>query len=192
MKKFYLLVPLFFISYILFAENTPYVITSKNDTIKCAKVKGVFLGKGIKYKVKSSDDFKTANMDSVKEYMLSGDSLPYRSVTLEKESQPLFLRVIENGKICLYEAITYSYGAYGATTITTRWYASKNNAPAFFLKTTALNIFEKNQDTRKKLFSDMISDDPSVLAMFKADDSFSFKSLRKYVHEYNRTAPPGK
>lgn len=197
MKKFYLSATILFFALNTFAQHWGYVVTAGNDTIHCAKVKAAFLTHVIKYKANDNDDFKSVNTGDIKEYQLSNDSSVWRAEVLKPGEFPIFLRVEVDGKICLYqEIITTSTLAANSnyinpnynTTSTTNWYVSKDNAPLIALKTTALFVIGASHDDRKAALAEMFADNPQVAAEYKADDSFRFKKIKKYVQQYDHDA----
>jgi len=188
MKKFYLLAILTFFSLNTFAQRWGYVITVGNDTIHCAKVKAAFIGNAIRYKEKDNDDFKSVNTDDIKEYQLSNDSAIWRVEMPKEDGKPIFMRLEASGRICLYQMIISTYNANNTTTSTTNWYVCKDNGYLIALKTSALFVFGASHDDRKATLADMFADNPQVAAEYKADDSFSFKKIRKYVQQYNHDA----
>jgi len=188
MKKIYLSLIVLLSVFKTFSQNVGYIITIHNDTIYCAKVKAVFIGGGARYKIKNSDDFKRISADSIKEYQLSNDSSTYRAVALKPGADPFFLQLVTRGSICLYVMYTTNYSGTTTTTTTTDWYVSKNNAPVIMLKTNGINLFAPSHDDRKAALANLFADDPQVLAAYKADDSFSFKTIKKYVQQYNHDA----
>jgi hypothetical protein len=71
------------------------------------------------------------------------------------------------------------------STITTEyWFVNKDNGPLIQLKSNT--IFNKgSQSKRKNIFIEMIADDAALSEEYKKEDSFSFKSLKYYIHKYN-------
>jgi hypothetical protein len=182
MKKIFISAILLFFAFTSFAQHIGYVITSANDTIPCFTVKNSLFG--VKYKANEKDDFTKIKTDNIKEYQITKDSTIYAAKALrDSSSHTEFVQRLEYGKISLYEQIR----TVNNSTITD-WYANKNNGPVVMIKTSTAMIFGPNHSDRKKEFLNLINDDPKITAAYTAEDSFSFKTIRKYIQQYNEAA----
>jgi len=166
-------------------EQTDYVITVKGDSIPC-KITTPLIGKP-KYKVDSTSDSKKIKPNEIREYYIAHKDFRERSVYTDSTSKPIFLSVIEKGRINLYELVTTHYNN-GFTTSTTEWYVSKGSDYVTDLKTSSL-FATKSRQKRKDLFGDMVKDNKTVYDKYMADDKFSFKQIRSLVHLYNTGQP---
>jgi hypothetical protein len=183
MKKIFISAILLFFAFTSFAQHIGYVITSTNDTIPCFIVKSSLFG--VKYKANEKDDFTKIKTDNIKEYQLTKDSTIYLAKALKDGVSDIeFVQRLEYDKICLYEQIISGYN----NTTTTNWYANKNNGPVVMIKTSTAMIFGPNHSDRKKEFLNLINDDPKITSAYTAEDSFSFKTIRKYIKQYNEAA----
>jgi len=193
MKKTYFLIILSIFTLInhSFAQQPGYVITQTNDTIKCT-VKNGLLG-GTKYQLPNGD-FKKITKKDIKEYQLTKDSSVYIVQYPHEEDVPEFLQWIERGKINLYQQISSSSTYNASTNMTTgsstnTWYISKNDSALILLKTNGWFTFGgSSHKERETTFIEMISDDPVTLADLKKANSFDFKTIRKYIKQYNQNA----
>jgi len=193
MKKICFLIILSIFTFIhhSFAQQPGYVITQTNDTIKCIVKNGLF--GSTKYQLQNGD-FKKITKKSIKEYQLTSDSSVYIIQYPDEEDVPEFLQWVERGKINLYQQISSS-GTYNASTnmttnsSTNTWYISKNDSALILLKTNGWFTFGGgSHKERETTYLEMISDDPKVLADLKQANSFGFKTIRKYIKQYNQDA----
>jgi hypothetical protein len=83
---------------------------------------------------------------------------------------------------------TGGYNTQTNTSSTKNWFVSKDNGALIELKTSGLFVFGASHDDRKAALAEMFADDPQVAAAYKADDSFSFKKIQKFVEQYNHDA----
>jgi hypothetical protein len=180
MKKIFPTVILLLFVFNSYAQHIGYVITSKNDTIPCFKVKKDLFG--VKYKANEKDDFTRIKTDNIKEYQLTKDSAIYIAKALKDGVSDIeFVQRLEYGKICLYEQIISGYN----NTTTANWYANKDNGPVVMVKTSGLLLFGPDHSDRRKEFLNLINDDAKITSTYTAEDSFSFKTIRKYIQQYN-------
>jgi hypothetical protein len=168
----------------LFAQypSFNYVINTKGDTIKC-DFKKPFMGK-LRYMPLGSDKAIKITIDDIKEYYNAKDSAMVVAAVLPNETSPKFLNLLEKGKINMYEKIVITSSQYGSTT-TYYWYVNKGNDLLKELKATTL-FTDGSRKERKKMFSEMITDDEPLKAQFEADSDFSLERLRYYILQYNQ------
>jgi hypothetical protein len=147
-----------------FAQYQDRIVNLNGDTLKC-EIKTNFV-RTTKYKTPDMADFEKFDEKSVKYFYIAKDSERYRAVTRPGKKKLEYLRLIEEGKICLYEYISSSYMQSGLTQSTTNWFISKNNDTLYKLKTSSLFNFTSKKD-RKDVFSDMLADNPEVLKQYQ-------------------------
>lgn len=158
------------------------VITNAGDTIHC-DTKHPFIG-APRYKSANMTDFKKIDIKEIKYYTRKNKKEVYKAAILPKRSKPMFLQLVQEGKITLYLLVQTTYGYMGATSTTTTWYASKNNDELKELKTSALFMLTSRKK-REGIFAEMLADQPEVLKQYEEADSFSFKTLSRIVYLYN-------
>jgi hypothetical protein len=168
------------------AQYQDRIVNLNGDTLKC-EIKTNFV-RTTKYKTPDMADFEKFDEKSVKYFYIAKDNERYRAVIRPGKKKLEYLRLIEEGKICLYEYISSSYMQSGLTQSTTNWFVSKNNDTLYKLKTSSLFNFTSKKD-RKDVFSEMLADNPDVLKKYQETDSFSFKNLRNAIHLYNTGQP---
>ncbi|MFA4870481.1 MAG: hypothetical protein WC623_19955 [Pedobacter sp.] len=162
------------------AQND-YIVTLKNDTLR-GEVKNTLFGYKHRFKETGQSKSNLITVKNTKLYSkISNKKVnTYEARILPDKKKPIFMELLEKGDINLYELIVYNGGMNGSTT--TNWYASKGSGPLFSLKTSALAF---NRADKEKSFEQLLSDNPALWANFKAEKSFSFKVLRKYINLYN-------
>jgi hypothetical protein len=177
------------------SAQSDYVITVKGDSTAC-KISTPFIG-GIKYKSEAMTESQEITPDEIKEYYIARKNTRFRSVFSDRSStsKPVFMKVIEKGRISLYEIIytntniTFNSNNTYSTTV---WYAGKGSDYVSVLKANALLMPTKR--LRKDDFAQMLADNEDVYNKYKADDKFSFVQIRNLVHLYNKgsynSAPP--
>jgi hypothetical protein len=174
------------------AHNTDYVITVQGDTLAC-KISGLgFVRYG--YKTAQMKTQKPILLSEIKEYYFCKAGVIYRKV-YKRPNKPRsaeFLRVIENGKINLYEEINNAVHSSPSGGIenssSTKWYISKGSDTVKILKNSDISLatlFFKSKEKRKNDFAEMIMDNKAVYDKYLADDKFSFEQIRALVHLYN-------
>ena len=160
-----------------------YVISLKNDTIKC-HIGRRFLGK-LTYKVDGVRGAKPFNADSVKGFYRSEDSSFFVSRRLPETDKLIFLRLIAGGKINLYELTVNSTNS----TSSFFWYVSKNNDSLKLIKVGTMGIYiGRSRKSREKIFMDLIADNPALLDKYKEErktTNYNFELIQFYVKLYN-------
>src|SRR6185312_16798248 len=134
--------------------QTDYVITAKGDSIPC-KISMPFFG-SIKYKGDAMSEPKKIKPEEIKQYFIARKNLLERSVLIDSTSKPVFMTVIERGKIKLYQMIIYFDDSQ-----TTIWYISKDSNDVIALKTSGLSL-SKPRRTRKDILAKMLMDNKAV------------------------------
>ncbi len=156
----------------------------------------------VKYKTDKMADYEEVNPYQVKQYFHHKDKVPHRLVTLDSEKKVLYLGLLEEGEINLYEQTiksqmgaaapgvgpTVNYGAVSGGLLSTYslidWYAEKGLESPVYVKSNRV-IINKGRSERKADFISLISDKPAVLDEFKKDNDYSFDTIRDIVHLYN-------
>ena len=162
-----------------------YIITQKNDTLK-----GEFVLSGFgkpKFKPANKADFRTIDLDTIKEYQLSDSSVfvlrPVPRSTANLIAKPQVLQRLEHGRINLY-----MYQAPAGDHIIT-WYASKGADSLITLKTSDIFLVGGgSKKSRKAALANMFADQPDVQAAFIATAKFDFDTIRTYIRRYNKKA----
>jgi len=191
---------LLFFASLFFALNTnaqqnekrywDYVIKVNGDSIRC-NVSAPLIG-SVKYQSVTMSKPEKIKLDSIKEYSLTTEQKIYRKVYRDGSAKPVFMVVIEKGKIGLYELIhtntTMGYGGAMTTTSTRDWYVGKNSDNVTGFKSSGI-FLGKSRQSRKDLLAEMLKDKPEIYNKYMADDKFSFKQIRNLIHLYNTGEP---
>ncbi|WP_295795007.1 hypothetical protein [Mucilaginibacter sp.] len=163
-----------------------YVITIKGDSIRC-NVEKPFIGR-TKYKSATMGKPEKITIENIKEYSLITEQKTYRAVNKDSSATPMFMTVIEKGKIGLYELINTStsmgFGNTMTTTSTRDWYIGKNSDYVTGFKSSGI-FLGKSRKSRKDLLGEMFKDKPEIYNKYMADDKFSFKQIQRLIHLYN-------
>ncbi|TWJ04755.1 hypothetical protein JN11_00476 [Mucilaginibacter frigoritolerans] len=164
-----------------------YIITTNGDSINC-KISFPLIGSP-KYKVEGTNESKKIKVDKVKEYSIARRNQTFRAVVIKKATtffptKPLYMTVIEKGKINLYEMIYTNTSANGVSTSTKVWYVSKATDTVSELKTTSIFSMDSKKD-RKDNFLDLIKDNKEVSDKYLSENKFSFKAILNLVRLYN-------
>ena len=179
----------FFISAIVVSNSAiaqnDYVITVKGDSVSC-KVSIPVFG-GVKYKSGTMNTSEKIKPDEIKEYYIARKTTLWRSVFIDSASEPVFMTVVEKGKINLFELVTSIYNGR-TTTSTVTWYVSKGSDYVSDLKTSSL-FSNKARKQRKDDFAEMLADNKEVYNKYKSEDKFTFVQIRNLVHLYNTGLP---
>lgn len=161
--------------------QSDYVITVKGDSIAC-KVSTPLIG-SVKYKDATMSESEKIKPDEIKEYYIARKNILHRSVFSDSSSKPVFMTVVEKGKISLFEMVYTTYNGVTSTS-TTAWYVSKGSDYVSDLKTSSL-FMGKARQKRKDDFAEMIMDNKDVYNKYKTDDKFTFNQIKNLVHLYN-------
>lgn len=198
-----LLIALFFAFFTLSTANifaqTDYVITNDGTKIM-GEVKNHGVDK-VKFKAAGQEKNKKYKPADIKETYKAGHGV-FRSLLTPKSKKKVFLQVLEDGKIKLYEYFKTStiYGSsmgtpgagfggvgYGSTYNMSNksWYAQKDNGELIDIKTTEIWGSRKE---RKAKFLNLVQDNAHVADRYKAEDKFNFDFVRSLIVEYNTSA----
>jgi hypothetical protein len=178
MRLSYFLLVIFVLSFTdVKAQQTQgnYVITRQGDTIKC-EFSGKFWGR-IKYRRDKQDSYHKIDTATIKEYYSQKDEATYRALILPNTGKPAFVKLIEDGKINLYELLIISNRSS-----TKYWYACKDNKPAVEVDNTKL--FHSNQNFKQNI-SNLLADNSNAVQEYKQQMSYNFKTIKYLVHYYN-------
>jgi hypothetical protein len=126
-----------------------YVIMLTGDTIKC-EFSSRFWGR-IRYRLNKEDGYKKIDAVFIKEYHVKNGDETYRVLVLPNTNKLTFVRLIEPGKINLYELLVQ--GNKGSTKY---WYACKDDMPVVEVDDTKLLHSGKRF---RQNFSSLIQDD---------------------------------
>jgi hypothetical protein len=160
------------------SQQKDYIITTKGDTIG-ANIKLDFWSGKVLYQLPGAKRFKPVDDNTVEQYFWSeNNNATFIAIILPGNNSPTFVKLLERGKINLYEVVSHS-----GKTSTKYWYASKPNAP----------IFEINNERRllgtdkqlKRNFTALLSDNQRLLQSFNQQNKYSFKLIRYSIQQYN-------
>lgn len=174
----------------LFAQ-TDYIIN--NDGVKImGEVKSNNYNK-VKFIPDGEKKVQKFNPKQLKESYKAGEGV-FRSVVRSKGEAPLFLKVLEDGRVKLYEYFRQSAGGYtggaaggaggyfvGGST-QKRWYAQKDEGVLVDIKSNG--IWGSRKD-RKDNFLNLVTDNAHVTERYKKVDKFNFDFVRSLIVEYN-------
>lgn len=164
------------------AQESGYVIKDSGDTVVCSiKTAGV---NGFKWKTDAEKDWKY--FGGMKEFHLDQSKLTYQKKTLP-DSTKVFLKVLEQGKINLYEYLQV-YPGITTSDVVVRWYASKS-VDDQVEEVKSNRVFNKtNRTERRQALYHLLAGQPTVLSDFKKRD-YTFDEIRNAVHVYNTGLP---
>ena len=151
-----------------------YVITKHKDTIFCEIDPASSAGPS-RYRVTPKEKFIKIDT-SVTAYFLSKDSSTFLLKTLPNDKHPKFVKCLVKGKINLY---TYSENNSAADNEATL-YLSKEQGGLEQLK----DEFHRPGKNEKKAFTDLISDNPTLVEKF-VNLPYTFTSVLNCVKMYN-------
>ena len=174
------------------AQKQDYIINNLGDTVKCeVKVPPLF---GVpRYKTAGSNQWQRISLKNTNEYYTTQNHTLIRRV-VKPDGKAVFMKVLENGKISLYEESTTDTNmaagpnATPTTTISTEWYAAKTPDLNKVAKKIDLGSFGLSFKSKKKRIAEisaMMVDDKAVADKFTADDKFNYKAVRNIIHLYN-------
>jgi len=168
-----------------------YVITIKGDTLHC-RISIPLMGK-LRYKSEGMTSAEKIKPDEILEYYIARKDLLERSVSINnnKNMSPVFMTVVEKGKISLYQLIvttTFYNNGMTSSSSTTTWYIGKGSGDVDELKTSGL-FSMASRKSRKDELGQLFADNKEVYDKYIADDKFSFTQIRNLVHLYNTGEP---
>ena len=173
------------------AQNRDYVITNSGDTIKCT-IAGPSLLKVYKYKTSDNGEFIKIKEQNIRDFYLGDKNILMRFVYIEDDAMANLMKVIENGRISLYEVVidhirtnSLNNGTFDVSN--TEWFVSKESDTVSLLKYNGTADLKglKGRKQRKDDFKKMIEDNKEVYNKYIASKDFSFEQLRGLVHSYN-------
>ncbi|MES2107499.1 MAG: hypothetical protein V4577_02045 [Bacteroidota bacterium] len=158
------------------------IITVNGDSIKCS-IDPEPLSGPVKYQTPDMKKPEPISSKYIKEYFASGFTVDRKVVYVDSSKTPEFMRVLEKGKLSLYQIIVSSSNGTSAKA----WYAGKGNSDQVIsVKEPGLYIgIGKSRAERKNNFGEMLKDNPGVYNKYITEKKFSYKQLRNLVHLYN-------
>ncbi|MDB5007010.1 MAG: hypothetical protein JWP45_1403 [Mucilaginibacter sp.] len=175
----------------LFAQRD-YVVTLKNDTIKCEIKRSLITG-NFRYRIDTNKGFKSLPVQDYKEIFDSRDTILVILKNPPPLGHPYFVYWLERGKINLYEQIIWS-GSGTTRSSSKYWYATKGKSDSLIqIKTDALmynHIGTHKQ--RIQSFLNLINDCEYVATELQHSDiqkSYDFDRIREYIQMYNQKCP---
>jgi hypothetical protein len=167
------------------AQNNDRVITMNNDTIRCT-ISGPIFFRSYKYSTTDSSHTTKIDKNDVREFYSADKKIWFREIYPSKGllfSYPLFMKVLERGKISLYETWVQVNGVTN-----TLWYATKINDTGIYIKTNAFAIFSGTKKG-KKIFVTYLADNKPVQDQYIKDDNPDIDEIIRLVHWYNTGEP---
>jgi hypothetical protein len=178
---------LFSISNSLFAQSD-YLITEKNDTIRCQLKRDLL--SHLKYRVDTTQSFKKVDFP-IKEMFYAIDTSTYVWEPIPEKQGKWLVKWLERGKINLYERLVEVNGLDYPF-----WYASKNSDTLVQVKTSGTFIATgSSRKKRKQALIDLLADNPAVLQSFNQmlkNEEYDYDLIRRYIQIYNVSGLPGK
>ncbi len=178
------------------AQTDDYAITKNGDTVKClmtfpdgfTPTDHLYLG-GANIKYRTGDTYKEGTISpfDFKEFYCFREKLLCRSVFIKAEEGRTFMKVLEKGKINLYQ---FAYPGFNITNQSRNqsyyviWYVSKGSDTVKELKTDGF-IMKSRKKERLDNLAEMLMDNKAVYDKFMVKNVFSFGRLRNFVHLYN-------
>ncbi|MGZ3872090.1 MAG: hypothetical protein ACXVJD_04195 [Mucilaginibacter sp.] len=179
------------------AQDQDYVIPVYGDTLKC-RITQPFMSKTGRYQASGMSSSKKIRIEDIREYYVDKDKTLYRAVPKSNNTSHAFMKVLENGKISLYEDVVQSPSSgvapgfsMSVSSSTTTWYAGKGTTvKEIKISDFSLGVlFHKSKKDRKNDFSQLIADNKDVYDKFNRDEKFDFNEIRNIVHLYNTGEP---
>lgn len=180
MKLILLNVSIFILSLTVRAQQkTPdYVITVKGDTIRC-KINTPFLGSAVEYALSDGSLTPLEDTTYVREYYITKKKLLKRAVSSNNKNF-IYLPVVENGPISLYELERYPNPRGGAVI---DWYVGKDRKNISLLKSNSITSTARKE--REDMLAGLLKDNQAAYNMYITKKKFTFDSLIDIVHFYN-------
>ena len=161
-------------------DRTDYIITLKRDTLW-----GIVNNEHsthIKFLGDTAYDYVKIKSTEIKGYKRKKSI--YSSEILPDEFTPVFLQVLRDGKIKLYEyykstgsGVNYS-GSY-----IRRWYVKKDDDPLFEVKSNWGGASTRKE--RKEAFKALIADYKELGEKWERTEAFDFDTVSAIIEEYN-------
>jgi hypothetical protein len=157
--------------------STDYAVNTHGDTLQ-GKIKINWMTEKVKLKT-NTGTYSISNGDYTT-YFIARHKALYEKIATDR-SHVLWTRVIERGKINLYEIIQRRARNQTQTT----WFIRKNEPVSYTLKRSGIagNIGKKGDGD---IIKEFISDNPVVLNEYEMRSRYTFKNLRHLIEVYNQ------
>ncbi|CAN5465026.1 hypothetical protein BH09BAC6_BH09BAC6_22210 [soil metagenome] len=196
------LILMLFPGYKLLAQE--YVITQKNDTLKCEISNRVF--GGLSYRVNGKSSYIKIKPENIKEYCKVTDGGKFSEVTgwendtsiyvrriMPKKNDTVFIHLMERGKISLYEKQTSGYASSGpggsyVSSGSLFWFVTKNSDLLILITQPGVLAGNRTVLASQNNFMSLLADNPSLLERFKLAISTAYPSynlIKYYIKTYN-------
>lgn len=177
-KRFLLLV--FLLPAAAAFSQDDYAVINQHDTLR-GKLRYIYKAPP---KLVTHDTAVFCHPALVKAYYDSKRKALFRSLVLPEAGEPVFLQVLESGKISLYEW-EYVYDNSGTTTTSITWYADKAGMSLQEVKRTGLG---GNGINRRQAMEALLADNGPLAQQFQQKELYSFGYLRELIRQYNGQA----
>lgn len=169
------------------------ILANSNDTVLCDIKVALLTGKPSYKTFEDGAKFKNITPKVVKEYYIISKGDTYQAiVNADKDGESFFAKVIERGKINLFEVVSHSSytSSFGfgspATTSHSKdiaWYISKGSGVVLPVK---FNNVLTGRNKREKILEEMLADNEEASEKYAANKlDFTFKQIKNLVHFYN-------
>ncbi|WP_231424414.1 MULTISPECIES: hypothetical protein [Pedobacter] len=175
-------------------KKSDYVILKSGDTIFTDIVRK---SNDFFFKVKQTDTLEKITADNIKAFFIVKNKIPLALKYVEGKDKPVYLTILESGKINLFESSSSNsvagvhisgmagsgtFGGGRSSDIT--YYAQNNGADSLlFLKTNGIS---KSNAKGRLCFENLISDDKELFDFYKSKEEYSFDVIRAMIKAYNR------
>lgn len=175
------------------AQKQDYIITNLGDTLICQIKLPVMSFGAPRYKTIDMHGWQRILLTNTNEYYTAASNTLKRKV-LKTDGKAVFMKVLENGKISLYEESTINTnpapGPDGlpTTMISTSLYAAKLpdlNKVVENIDVGSFGLSFKSKGKRINELSAILLDNKTVAEKFVAENKFNYKSVRNIIHLYN-------
>ncbi|MXV14397.1 hypothetical protein [Hufsiella ginkgonis] len=176
-----------------------YYVTMKGDTVR-GEIKS-FDKNGIRFKPEDGPAAQKVPIGDVKAFYDKKDKSVYFRQYLPDVKDDVFVKLLEDGRIRLYERLdlqmrfgapTFGFGGISVGGMNQskqkNWYASKDGKPLEEVKTSEL-LKSKSRSERKDSFYSLFDDDPDMMEVVKKSGQFGFDDIRKFIKQYNELNP---
>lgn len=165
------------------AQKTPdYVINTKGDTIKCF-ISLPFIGSA-EYTLPDGSISPLEDSTYVKEYYSAKANLRKRAVNIPGIKKPVYLEVVEDGKIIIY---FQQYIRYNTEYLA--WHIFKKADPEFNINNMPLSNNSKISSAKVDILK-LVSDNPAAVNMCNDKKKLSYDDVRDIIHFYNTGEVP--
>lgn len=149
-----------------------YVITTKCDTIYATLRR--YNQDNVDYKSKIEVKYHHADIDSIKEYVITKNNQHFKAMVMPDKITPVYLHQVDSGKIDVYEYFEHVGKSYHL-----HMYASKNHQPLI-----KIYGYNGNNDNKKQL-DNLISDDKPAQDYLAAAKLYNNKVAIGTIKLYN-------